>query len=223
MTTESEIQSITPYSKIVDYEKSCEIVRSVQGVGLEVVLTTGVYDLFHYKHAESLACISLLGNFTIVGIPGDLEVSNAASQGIQSKDSNGPVIDFEKRAKMVSHLTYVDLIFKKATSKLDLITNIQPDILAQSITSGYHVINEVLELKKYFESETKDDNLILCLPYRNCEIIFLDDVVNGYTSIVKSTDALKKSKLWEESRFSDDKFHGSAIKKEIIRRALINK
>lgn len=223
MTIESEVQPITPYSKIVDYEKSCEIVRSVQKIGLKVVLTTGVYDLFHYKHAESLACISLLGNFTIVGIPGDLEVSKAASQRIQSKDNNGPVIDFEKRAKMVSHLTYVNLIFKKTTSKLDLITNIQPDVLAQSITSGYHVINEVLELKKYFASKIKNDNLILGLSSRHCEIVFLDDVVNGYASIIKSTDALEKSKLWEESRFSDDKFHGSMIKKEIIRRASINK
>lgn len=224
MAIETEINPNTPYSKIVDYEEVRNLVNNIQKNGMKVVLTTGVYDLFHYKHAESLACISLLGNFTVVGIPGDLEVSLAGSQGIQTKDRKGPVVDFEKRAKTVAHLPYVDLIFKKTSNKLDLITKIQPDILAQSITSGVHVVNEILELINYIPSDNNGHgNLVFNLHEKLCEVIFIDDIINGHSSVIEYTNAIEKAKLWEVNKFSDDKFHGSSIKKEIIRRSTENK
>jgi len=223
MTTESELKPNNPYSKILTYEAAIEIVNDIQKINKKVVLTTGVYDLFHYKHAESLACISLLGDFTVVGIPGDLEISVAGLSGTQSKDSRGSIVDYEKRAKMVSHLDYVDLIFKKTTNKLDLVTRVQPNVLAQSITSGVKVIKEVLDLTNYFQTHVENGNMMLELPGGMCKIVFIDDVIGGVTNIIDYRFAVEKAADWENNRFSNDKFHGSLIKNEIIRRATENK
>lgn len=213
---EGEIEYRHPYYKIVPYEEAIKFTRDHQNLGLTVVLTTGVYDLFHFKHAESLACISSLGHLTVVGIPGDNEVVRAAIGGNQDKATAGPIINFDRRSRMVSHLPYVDLIFKKTSDKYDLLINIQPDILAQSITSGVNVVAEILSAAERCGYTTSGGDLVINLPQRKCKVIFIDDIVDGRTKIIPFDIAIEKAKEWQSSKYAEGKFHGSLIKKTII-------
>lgn len=217
---EGEFNPNMPYYKIVDYDKVPIISKLQRDGGKVVVLTTGVYDIFHYKHAESLSLISSLGDFTIVGIPGDLEVKNAVGNGAQDKDVEGVIVDYDKRAKIVAHLPYVDLIFKKTTDKFDLITNIKPNILVQSITSGEKVITEILEMTTKLESKVVDGNLILDIGDVKCTTIFIDDIENGNTNIVPVMFAVEKARIWQGKKFEENMFHGSMIKRKIIEREI---
>lgn len=220
MENEKLISAETPYKKIVELEETTGIVRIKQNQGLRVVLTTGVYDIFHYKHAESLACISSFGDFLVVGIPDDRVVINAAVSETQVKDRLGPIVDYGKRAKVVSHLPYVDLIFRKTKDKFDLITQIKPDILVQSITSGRGVVEEALGLQNHFPTTKFGSVLILDLGDVNCKLIFVDDVVDATMKIVPFSMAVDASIIWEKDKLSADKFNGTLIKKTIVERSI---
>ena len=219
MEIEKTIFAEMPYKKIVEIEEAVNVVRMKQDQGLLIVLTTGVYDIFHYKHAESLACVSTFGDFLVVGIPDDKEIINAANLNKQVKDRQGPIVDYEKRAKVISHLPYVDLIFKKTTNKLGLIRQIKPNILIQSITSGCGVVKEALDLQNYFPTTEAGSALVMDLENVNCKLIFVDDVVDASMKIIPFSIAMEASLIWEENKFSTDKFHGTLIKKAIIERA----
>lgn len=219
MDIESKIAPGTPYSKIVEYGELLDIVHKEQERGLKVVMTTGIYDIVHFKHAESLACVRKFGDIVVVGIPDDEEVIKASTAGRQSKDNLGPIIDFERRAKMISHLPYVSLVFKKSRNKQTLVEEIKPDVLIQSITSGVGVINEVLDLTNVFESRVSKGNLIFSLGDRECEVIFIDDLIGGETEVVSLGGVVEATKVWERDKFSEGRFHGSIIKRKIIERA----
>ena len=220
INNEREFISTTPYNKIIDYQKVFDISKQQRDNGKTTVLTTGVYDIFHYKHAESLAFISSLGDFTIVGIPGDLEIKTAANSGIQDKDVEGPIIDYDKRAKTIAHLPYVDLIFKKTTDKFNLVTNIKPNILVQSITSGEEVIAEILRMSAKLNHQIVNRNLVLKIDGVNCTILFIDDITDGSADIVAADIVIEKTKTWQYEKYNKDKFHGSLIKERIIEREI---
>jgi glycerol-3-phosphate cytidylyltransferase-like family protein len=208
----------TPYAKIKEYNIFLNEVATIKNNGLKLVLTTGVYDIFHFKHAESLLCISQLGDYLAVGIPDDDQVVKAATLGIQPKDTKGPIVEFNKRAMLVAHLPYVNAIFKKTSDKLTLIQEIKPNVLVQSITSGKGVIDEVTSLCSFFNYSFNNGNLVLDLGENFCEIKFIDDIYKGQTQIIPFTDVMNKSEEWEKSKFSEDKFSGSIIKSRIIQR-----
>jgi len=215
---ENEFNPVAPYYKIVDYDRVPVISKLQRDAGNVVVLTTGVYDIFHYKHAESLSLISSLGDFTIVGIPGDLEVKIAADNGVQDKNTTGTIVDYDKRAKTVAHLPYVNLIFKKTTDKFDLITKIRPNILVQSITSGEGVVTEILGMTTKLDSRIVDGNLVLYVEGVECRAIFIDDIEDGNANIIAVDNVIEKARLWQIEKYREDRFHGSLIKKRIIER-----
>ncbi|MDD4135741.1 MAG: adenylyltransferase/cytidyltransferase family protein [Candidatus Shapirobacteria bacterium] len=217
---EKEFNPNTPYNKIVDYQEVSCISKQQRDNGKITILTTGVYDIFHYKHAESLAFISSLGNFTIVGIPGDLEIKTAANNGIQNKDIDGPIVDYDKRVKTVAHLPYVDLIFKKTTDKFDLVTNIKPNILVQSITSGEEVVSEILKMSTKLDSQIISGNLVLNIDDVSCKILFIDDIIDGKANIIAADIVVEKTKTWQNEKNNEGKFHGSLIKQRIIEREI---
>ena len=218
MEKENNTFQISPYEKIVEMPRAIDIVHEKQKLGMCVVLTTGIYDLVHYKHAESLAYTSTFGDFLVIGIPDDNTIINAATTHKQDKDIYGPIIDYDKRAKLIAHLPYVDLIFRKTTSKINLIEEIKPNILVQSVTSGPEVVEEVLNLQNSFPAEAQGKNLAINLGDIICQLIFVDDVVDGIMKIIPYSNAVESALDWEKHKFSENKFHGSLIKKRILER-----
>jgi cytidyltransferase-like protein len=205
-----------PYFKIITIDTAVKTVKDYHALGYKVVLTTGVYDLFHYKHAESLRYIASLGDKLIIALPTDELIMKVAKKGIQDKNISGPVVGYEDRAKLLAHFDFVDLIFPKTGNKLELLKNIKPDILVQSITSGPGLVDEIISFLPEIEIIKDDHNLFIKIDNKNCEIIFIDDIINGKTKIIPFKKAKHLSIFWERTKFDSNKFHGSLIKRRIL-------
>jgi len=205
-----------PYFKITTANAATKIVKDYQASGYKVILTTGVYDLFHYKHAESLQYIASLGDKLIIALPTDELIMKAAKKGIQDKNISGPIVVYEDRAKLLAHFDFVNLIFPKTGNKLELLKNIKPDILVQSITSGPGLIDEITSFLPEIKIIENDHNLLIKIDNKNCEIIFIDDIIDGETKMIPFKKAKRFSIAWERTKFDNNKFHGSLIKRRIL-------
>lgn len=220
LNQEDRIIAEMPYGKVVNYENLLKIIHGKQENGIRVVLTTGVYDIAHFKHAESLASIKMFGDFLVVGVPSDEEIIAASHAEKQIKDKQGPVIEYEKRVKLIAHLPYVDLIFAKTKDKKALIDDIMPDVLVQSITSGVAVVREVLDLSKSFEHSIMKGCIYLSVGDRKCKLVFMDDIKDGETQIIPFDKAVESAEQWQRDKFLANRFNGSLIKQRIIQRHL---
>jgi D-beta-D-heptose 7-phosphate kinase/D-beta-D-heptose 1-phosphate adenosyltransferase len=101
----------------------------------KVIFTSGVFDLLHSGHLESLSKSKELGNKLIVGINSD-----ESTRKLKGKDR--PVNNQDIRKKMLESLRFVDevIIFEEDTP-YELINKIKPDIIVKG--SDYSV-NDVV-------------------------------------------------------------------------------
>jgi homotetrameric cytidine deaminase len=91
-----------------------------------IVLTGGVFDLFHEGHLNFLRQASLLGKTTIVHIDSD---KHTASR----KGPTRPIISQEKRAQIIAALPFVNyvLITDDVFYDLDTVRQIQPSVIVK--------------------------------------------------------------------------------------------
>jgi D-beta-D-heptose 7-phosphate kinase/D-beta-D-heptose 1-phosphate adenosyltransferase len=87
--------------------------------------TNGCFDLLHPGHVKYLEDVRALGDFLVVGLNGDASVSRL-------KGPSRPLQDERSRAMVLLGLRSVDAVVKfDEDTPLDLITALQPDILAK--------------------------------------------------------------------------------------------
>jgi D-beta-D-heptose 7-phosphate kinase/D-beta-D-heptose 1-phosphate adenosyltransferase len=87
--------------------------------------TNGCFDLLHPGHVKYLEDVRALGDFLVVGLNGDASVSRL-------KGPSRPLQDERARAMVLLGLRSVDAVVKfDEDTPLDLITALQPDILAK--------------------------------------------------------------------------------------------
>jgi D-beta-D-heptose 7-phosphate kinase/D-beta-D-heptose 1-phosphate adenosyltransferase len=93
--------------------------------GKAIVFTNGVFDLLHPGHVRYLQEARRLGDALIVGV-------NSDRSARENKGSDRPITPEGERAEIVAALACVDAvaIFDEDTP-LDLITAVQPDVLAK--------------------------------------------------------------------------------------------
>ena len=101
----------------------------------KIVFTNGCFDLLHVGHIRYLSMAKELGDYLIVGLNSDQSVRNL-------KGKNRPINIFEDRAKLLSALSFVDLvlIFDDQTP-INLIKDILPDIL---VKGGDYKIKDIV-------------------------------------------------------------------------------
>lgn len=121
-------------------ELSC-LVEQARGLGHQIVLTQGTFDMVHIGHARYLREAKKHGRILIVGLDDDAKAR-------ERKGENRPVVPFNERCEILSHLRYVDaVVMKKAVDpKWHLIKAIRPDVLIA--VEGTYSESDLLDLGK---------------------------------------------------------------------------
>ncbi len=100
-------------------------VKALREKGLKIVFTNGCFDILHAGHADYLERAKSLGDFLIVGMNSDASVKKI-------KGEKRPVIGEEMRARLLSSLRAVDLVFIfDEETPLKVIETVKPDVLVK--------------------------------------------------------------------------------------------
>jgi D-beta-D-heptose 7-phosphate kinase/D-beta-D-heptose 1-phosphate adenosyltransferase len=118
---------------IEDYDKLVTIVAGIKASGMEIVLTSGSFDLLHIGHAQYLQTAKEQGDFLIVGVDNDQKVK-------KRKGENRPVVSEKERYQMLTFLSSVDLVVPKGVDdpSMHLIKTVHPDVLVVSETTNHN-------------------------------------------------------------------------------------
>jgi D-beta-D-heptose 7-phosphate kinase/D-beta-D-heptose 1-phosphate adenosyltransferase len=121
--------------KIISRKDAARWVRELQGRGLKVVFTNGVFDLLHPGHVEYLEEARSLGDALLVAVNTDASVRRLGKVGPR------PINPEADRARVLAALAAVDrvVLFAEDTP-LEIITEVQPDLL---IKGGDYRLEEV--------------------------------------------------------------------------------
>ena len=127
---------------ISDYKKLTKLVDHCKGLGLEVVLTQGTYDMVHIGHARYFEEAKKHGDLLIVGVDSDEKVR-------ARKGPERPVVPQVERLEMVAHLKSVDVVVLKQhkAPKWSLIKTVRPDVLIA--TKETYTKAQLKELEKF--------------------------------------------------------------------------
>lgn len=128
---------------VSDHKKLEELVGYWKKLGLRIVLTSGVFDMFHIGHAQYLEKAKALGDVLIVGVDSDQKVK-------KRKGPTRPVVPEDERVLILAHMRHADVITLKNIDDPSnhLIKLISPDVLVVS-KSTKHKDDAVDEKAQY--------------------------------------------------------------------------
>src|SRR3989344_9396483 len=112
---------------IPDYSNLTAVVKILKDAGYRIVLTQGVYDLFHVGHKRYLEEAKSHGDILIVGVDTD-ELTR------KRKGPNRPFDKLEDRVEILSGLKSVDILTVRNDNdhQYKLIKLVKPDVLIMS-------------------------------------------------------------------------------------------
>ena len=115
---------------IPDYSNLTAVVKILKDAGYRIVLTQGVYDLFHVGHKRYLEEAKSHGDILIVGVDTD-ELTR------KRKGPNRPFDRLEDRVEILSGLKSVDILTVRNDNdhQYKLIKLVKPDVLIMSETT----------------------------------------------------------------------------------------
>ena len=107
-------------------------VQHLKGIGLDVVLTSGSFDLIHLGHVKYLAKAKERGDVLVVGVDSDAKIR-------RRKGEDRPMVPQEERLEMLAYQRPVDLIFLKEEEheRWDLIRAVRPHVLVLTEDHSY--------------------------------------------------------------------------------------
>ena len=125
---------------VPDYDRISEIVAAIRVLGLNVVLTSGTFDILHEGHSMYLEAARAFGDFLIVGVDSDEKVR-------RRKGPWRPAVPELERLRMVTHQRGVGLVTLKHSHdpRWSLITTVRPDVLVA--TADTYSPEEIAELE----------------------------------------------------------------------------
>jgi rfaE bifunctional protein nucleotidyltransferase chain/domain len=111
--------------RIVDRPTLVDRVCNARKKGLTIVLANGCFDVLHAGHVRYLEAARALGDFLVVGVNSDTQVTALKGDG-------RPLLPETERAEIVASLAAVDLVtvFEELTVK-ELLLAIKPDVHAK--------------------------------------------------------------------------------------------
>lgn len=131
-TAKSILEARTLDEKYIsDREILDKLVKALKQAGYKIVLTQGVYDMFHEGHGRYLAKARSFGDILIVGIDTD-----ALTRSMKGPDR--PFDAFEQRIEILSMLQSVNIITSRdiGEHRYDLIKLVKPEVLVMSQTTS---------------------------------------------------------------------------------------
>lgn len=107
-------------------------VTHLRGLGYEIVLTSGSFDLIHLGHVKYLDAAKEMGGVLVVGVDSDAKIR-------RRKGPDRPMVPERERLEMLAHQRPVDLIYLKDESepRWGLIKAVRPDVLVLSEDHSY--------------------------------------------------------------------------------------
>lgn len=118
-------------------------IEACRTLGMQIVLTSGSFDLLHIGHMRYLEKARSFGDVLVVGVDSDEKIR-------QRKGPTRPVVNESERLQMLSHVRGVNFITLKEPSeaKWELIKAVHPDILIA--TAETYTPEEISELEKNY-------------------------------------------------------------------------
>lgn len=125
---------------VEDYERIESIVGALRTLGLQVVLTSGSFDIIHEGHSMYLEAARRMGDFLIVGVDSDEKIR-------ARKGPPRPAVPEMERLRMVTHQRGVGLVTLKHLqhARWALIKAVRPDVLVA--TADTYDKDEIAELE----------------------------------------------------------------------------
>jgi len=116
-------------------------ITALEALNINLVLTSGSFDLLHKGHVSYLAAAKSEGDFLLVGLDSD--------ERIQQRKGRLPVIPEDERAFMLASQRSVDMVFLKNNNEGsgDLIKRVLPDVLV--VTENTYTPEKLDGLKAY--------------------------------------------------------------------------
>src|SRR4051812_46461662 len=113
-------------------EEMAQTVTHLKGLGYQVALTSGSFDLIHLGHVKYLARAKELGDVLVVGVDSDAKIR-------RRKGEDRPMVPEGERLEMLAHQRPVDLIFLKEDGgeRWGLIKAVRPDVLVLTEDHNY--------------------------------------------------------------------------------------
>ncbi|WP_457677943.1 D-glycero-beta-D-manno-heptose 1-phosphate adenylyltransferase [Thermovibrio sp.] len=101
------------------------LIEPLRSKGKRIVFTNGCFDILHAGHADYLERAKSFGDFLIVAVNSDASIRKI-------KGSKRPIVPQEMRAKLLSSLKPVDLVFIfDDETPYEVIKAVRPDILVK--------------------------------------------------------------------------------------------
>lgn len=133
---------------ITSNEQLKKIVEGERAKGHRLVVTKGVYDMFHDGHAKYIRQAKEYGDVLFLGVDDD-ELTR------KTKGEDRPTDTLETRIRILEELRSVDFIVVRTldTSEGDaeMVSVIQPDMLVVSNSSKQYIENSKQTVQEYFE------------------------------------------------------------------------
>jgi rfaE bifunctional protein nucleotidyltransferase chain/domain len=129
---------------IPERETLDSVVKILRQAGYRIILTQGVYDLFHVGHKRYLEAAKSHGDILIIGVDTD-ELTR------MRKGPNRPFDRLDDRVEILASLRTVDIVTTRGHEEhiYDLIKTIKPDVLIMSQTTEDFSEKDRRNLLKY--------------------------------------------------------------------------
>ena len=128
---------------VPDFGRLAEMCASVRKVGVDVVLTSGSFDMVHEGHALYLEAAKGLGGLLVVGVDSDQKIR-------ERKGPERPIVPEQERLRMLTHFRGVDIVTLKppGSERWSIIKAVRPDVLVATIDT--YTPNEIAELESNY-------------------------------------------------------------------------
>lgn len=128
---------------ISDYSKLQELAAHWKAIGINIVLTSGSWDMIHEGHALYLEKARSYGDMLVVGVDSDEKIK-------KRKGPDRPIVPENERLRMLTHLRSVDVVTLKSSEqpRWALIKAIRPDVLVA--TKETYTEEDVRELEELY-------------------------------------------------------------------------
>jgi rfaE bifunctional protein nucleotidyltransferase chain/domain len=128
---------------IESHEDLKKVIEGLKTLGYKIVLTQGVYDMFHTGHLRYFQKAKEQGDILVVAVDTD-ELTR------KRKGPDRPFDNEEERFEVVRSIRTVDIVVPKTVDedKHDVIKAVNPDVLVVSMSTGPEIQDELEELGK---------------------------------------------------------------------------
>lgn len=130
---------------VEDHKDLKELIQLLKSSGYKIVLTQGVYDMYHVGHQRYLSDASEFGDILIVGIDSDKLTR-------KMKGPNRPFDNFLDRIELLAGLGFVNILTGRDVGehKYDLIKLVKPDVLVMSKTTRSFNNKDIKALQGFY-------------------------------------------------------------------------